>query len=483
MSAHAKSVDRFGRNALVKREDSADGRSRLGHEADMLCLAKHPGVVEILDFVDDGAAELTTAWVDARCADELGSIDLREVAGLVAAVAHTLADLHQLGIVHGRLTADHVLVLGDGRPVLCGLSRGTATALAGGQPDSPSGQLDPDVDVAALGRLLSRLVGPTRPSPIPERRRRWRPDTDCRAALLTLADVASHDDSARRPSAATFASDVLALVPDARLPTRHAASVPPAAPLACAVEDAAVDGRAHHPSDPEASVDEPAVATTFDGPPTLRRRAPGALAVARPAPDRPWSPARKVAAVAAILLAVGAVVLALGGRDGAGGRATPATVVTTTASPPTRHRSPAAVPTPPPTSAPSTPAAASPACAGSRGPDVDGDGCADAVSISQGVVTTPRHRYVVGGPTDQVVVADWTCDGRATPALLRSATGEVFLFPGWAQPGQAITVRAAATARPGSELTADDPDHDGCAALTLHEPGRPDRVLTGVDHP
>ena len=45
-----------------------------------------------------------------------------DVGGVAASVASTLADLHDAGVVHGRLDASHVLVGDGGRPRLCGWS-------------------------------------------------------------------------------------------------------------------------------------------------------------------------------------------------------------------------------------------------------------------------------------------------------------------------------------------------------------------------
>lgn len=485
--------DPAGRPVLEKRATTAAGRSKLGHEADILSLAEHPGVVELLDFSDDGEARLVLARVAARTAEDLGPIPLAEVAGLVADVAHTLSDLHGLGIVHGRLTADHVLVLADGRAVLCGWSAATATALSEGHPDAPPRRLAPANDVAALGELLARLAGPSELSPIPDRRRRWKADHDCRAALLTLADVASHDDPACRPSAAAFAADVLALVPDARLPRRTAGAGeapvigapaplplrpavlrPPSSPIIdlCWPGDEEREPfealiEAHGAAKPDPDEDVSGATPSghrFDGTPTLRRKALGALAVARPAPDGRWITRRKAAVLVVVLLAGVAAVISLG-RSSPSGRAlsVPLTATTIGAAPVTAARSPAPKETAP--------------CGVPGAPDLDGDHCGDQVSVSDGVVTTPQHRYVVGSPGDDVVVADWDCDGRATPALLRASTGEVFLFPGWAEPGRTMTVAATEIARPGSHLATSTPDGRGCSAVTLHQPGAPDRVL------
>ena len=50
--------------------------------------------------------------------------------------------------------------------------------------------------------------------------------------------------------------------------------------------------------------------------------------------------------------------------------------------------------------------------------------------------------YDVGEAGDLVAVADWDCDGQATPAVVRPSTGEVFVFPRWAAASDALTVPA-----------------------------------------
>ncbi|MDP9402075.1 MAG: hypothetical protein M3P85_01805, partial [Actinomycetota bacterium] len=112
---------------------------RVTDEAAALAVARHPGVVELVDAAD---GTLRTRMVDGRPVDELAALPAGEVAGLAAAVATTLADLHDLGVVHGGIDATHVLMTADGRPVLCSLGRGG----------------DPADDVAALGRLVSALL-------------------------------------------------------------------------------------------------------------------------------------------------------------------------------------------------------------------------------------------------------------------------------------------------------------------------------------
>ncbi|MGI8685897.1 MAG: hypothetical protein ACR2MO_12575, partial [Acidimicrobiales bacterium] len=113
---------------------------RVEAEAAALAAAHHPGVVEL---VDAAAGVLrTTHLPDARPLADAGPLTADEVAGVVAAVATTLADLHERGVVHGGLDGGHVLVAADGRPVLCSLGR------AGSPAD----------DVLALGTLATALL-------------------------------------------------------------------------------------------------------------------------------------------------------------------------------------------------------------------------------------------------------------------------------------------------------------------------------------
>lgn len=59
--------------------------------------------------------------------------------------------------------------------------------------------------------------------------------------------------------------------------------------------------------------------------------------------------------------------------------------------------------------------------------------------------TSARRRFALGSAGDEVVLGDWDCDGRATPAVYRPATGEVHLFAAWptdAVPEPAVRVDA-----------------------------------------
>ena len=94
-------------------------------EAAMLATSRHPGVVRLIGLRPsrDGGLELTTEWVGARSLANLCPLPPEQAAATVGAVASTVADLHRRGIVHGGIDATHVLLDGEGRPVLCSFRR------------------------------------------------------------------------------------------------------------------------------------------------------------------------------------------------------------------------------------------------------------------------------------------------------------------------------------------------------------------------
>jgi hypothetical protein len=74
--------------------------------------------------------------------------------------------------------------------------------------------------------------------------------------------------------------------------------------------------------------------------------------------------------------------------------------------------------------------------------DVDGDGCSETLAVDGGTISAGTARWTVGEPGDLVAVGDWECDGQAAAALLRPATGDVFVFPRWASERDPLTVEA-----------------------------------------
>jgi tRNA A-37 threonylcarbamoyl transferase component Bud32 len=111
--------------AAVMKEATGPAADRLRREADVLRLAAHSGVVELVESLDlpQGGARLSTAYVGGRT---LADARPPTPAAFAATLAATLAELHDRGIVHGRLRPEHVLVGPDGAPVVCGWGAGLA---------------------------------------------------------------------------------------------------------------------------------------------------------------------------------------------------------------------------------------------------------------------------------------------------------------------------------------------------------------------
>lgn len=280
----------------VKRATTPAASARLRVEAARLAQAVHPGVVTLVGSHQvEGGDELRLGYAGESLEGWRGT--LPQLAGLVAAVAATVADLHDLGIVHGRIDAGHVLVGPDGRPRLCSLSGpGDATAAD---------------DVLAVGRLLDGLADQA----VDPRRPRRRQGGAERRALARVVARATDADPRRRPSARTLSTSILAAVPAARLsPATGSSPAPTRAPHLHELWDTlALSRRAT--DDARVPTPDPAGAAAAPAPPADARRPPAApargrgathdLAACAPAsppagadplgptdPDDPWAWAR-----------------------------------------------------------------------------------------------------------------------------------------------------------------------------------------------
>ena len=418
------------------------------------------------------------------------------VAGVGAAVASTLADLHDMGIVHGRLDATHVLIGDDGRPRLCGLAE--------------PGDATPADDVAALGTLLGDLLArapDTRRGP-----RRWaRAPAGAQRALGQVVEHATDPAPTRRPGARALADAILAAVPAASLPRHHGLPGRPGRPggpghgTATSPVDQGAPARdtldriwsyADQRSDDErwaaafgsgpldlplaASGEAPLPVADLDTPgwsataPTREddrwrggvghgrdpgpggggddftrehRAAAGRMLMAprtAPARDRVDPPAwRRRLVLAAGLAATGLAVagaMALGSEGGAGA---------------SRPR-------------PTRADLAGGRCSDAAAPaaDVNGDGCPEALAIDGSIVDAGVARWSLGEPGDLVTLGDWDCDGEASAALLRPATGDVFVFSAWAESDEPMTVTATRRVDGGVAIRA-VPDEQGCDRLMV----------------
>lgn len=145
---------------VVKQAGTPAEIARLAHEREWLRRAAHPGVVQLAEPAGAPPERLTTrdAGVDLA---HLGALAPDEISGLGAAIATILADLHDLGIGHHRVRAEHVLVGPGGAPALCGFGD-AGPLVVGGRDDVralASILLDlPAAEAGRLGRTLRRAV-------------------------------------------------------------------------------------------------------------------------------------------------------------------------------------------------------------------------------------------------------------------------------------------------------------------------------------
>jgi hypothetical protein len=394
---------------------------------------------------------LQTGEIDGLSLAEHGPLELEEVAGVAAAVASTLADLHGMGLVHGAVSPGHVVLDRDGRPVLCGLGYGglagepilQAVELGAEFVDAARADaavLDPAVDVFGVGALILLLLD----------RGNGRVRGLGGEALRSVARRATADDVASRPTARQVADSAHDAVAIPRLPRPEGAAPAPAPAPATAPSP-------HRPLE--------GWRRTLAPPPLARRRRLRTIALV-------------TFALVGGAAALAVVVQGRMGRHPPLPTAAPAATMTTMAAGATTA---AAVTTSlrPTTTAPvavaGTVAAARPrvgpaGCATADGPlaaDVNGDGCPESLRFADGVVTAGVLRWSVGEAGDEIAVGDWACSGTRSLAVLRPRTGEVFAFARWAGPANDVEAPLVGAVAGGRALRAADLDGDGCNELVV----------------
>ena len=358
-------------STLTKRAEGTGPRSRLAHEATVLAAVTHPGVVRYVDYrTGDERDELVTEFAGATTLADHRPTTLAGVAGLGAAIADTVADLHDMGLAHGALQADHVVLGARRRPVLCSLS--AASYDEGVRP----------ADVVALGEIVAELLdGVPQPRVGAERR--------ARASVLDAATDAIEGNCDARELAGR-----LAAVPGARIDAGDEA-----------------DRHAGDGADPDLA-----------GTRTWRHRVV-------PLGSAPPTPSRRVLVAAGVALAVVVVALLAASGKRQGGNVEERLLGL---APPTAL---------PAVGATATPLAGPPECP--AGLDVDGDGCGDDTEVIGRLIRHGETWYEVGEPGDVVVLGHWSCAPVATPAVLRPATGELFVFDRWPSAETAVEVASA----------------------------------------
>jgi serine/threonine protein kinase len=136
-------------NRVTKCATTDAERTRLVSEARALRALAHPGVVRLIEVVGDPPAALVLERVTGGPLGRMRGTPIREVARLAAALATTVADMHDVGWIHGAIRLEHVLLDGRDQPVLCGF--GSAAPVGKGDV-----RLSQDLD--DLARLILALL-------------------------------------------------------------------------------------------------------------------------------------------------------------------------------------------------------------------------------------------------------------------------------------------------------------------------------------
>lgn len=441
---HTVEVDAAGDRPTVRKRGRGAAGRRLRVEGAALAAARHPGVVALADggpiVDDDGTVSLSTHFAGSRTLATVGPLEPSTAAALIASLAATVADLHDLGVVHRRLTPDHVVIATDGRPVLCGL----ADAARVSRPGPATAE-----DVAHLGALLRDLVAaaPAELEEPPGRRlARRRSSSHLRGALLNLADQATADAWQHRPTARQLASAISSTAPGAALP--HAPTARPTSPGPPRTPSARAGLGVRRRRGERPPEGEDLVAPPPAGRP-LRR--PGPLTVG---------------ALAAVAVVGVAVPFAAGGADGEP-RAVDVTAADTTATSTTSTTAPPATTTiPPPTPALRRAAGCAVASGAPGGATADGAPCPTPLALDGGRLLIDDLVFDLGVDPAAAALGDFTCRGRMELAVVDLTDGTVAVFDRWARPGAPVDGHTVATIDAPRQIVA-EPHSTACHRLAV----------------
>lgn len=453
---------------IVKTAGTDAERLGLDREAELLQRAAHPGVVEVLDHSPD-RLRLRHGGTTLR---HLLPLAADHAAAVVCAVAEVVDAIHDAGVVHGQIDADHVVLDNGGRPRLCGFSKAQTTD---GLSSDAAAQ-----DVADLGAMFDELLDeaahvPWTPANAGARHRTRR--KHAREVFRNVAGMARRRDPRQRIAPHQMANAIREALPTLALPTPPKPLIDEDGIPVSGVSDLPDDAGALDdiewsnleieylageagaepapiPSLPEPSAPEPA----WTEPPTpepiaepgrtsndeARRRLERALAAGPPSitirdstepaserrrrrpPVEEPEPRRDLMMVGIALFVAGIIlaplaVWAFGTLDADDPADDTADASETDGTAPEGAQGDIV-----PTTWPSE--CDLPAL---TGPDIDDDGCPEPVTVNGRNVVVGERPIAFGEDGDLVAVGDTNCDGVVTPYLLRPPTGQVFVWAQW----------------------------------------------------
>jgi hypothetical protein len=105
-----------------------------------------------------------------------------------------------------------------------------------------------------------------------------------------------------------------------------------------------------------------------------------------------------------------------------------------------------------------------------------------ALDYTDGVLRTDEGAWTIGRAGDLIATGDWDCDGVATVALLRPATGALYSFRDWARVGDDLVADLLGSIDGATGLDAKDVDGDGCDEVLVDRVGDEPAVVRPPDH-
>lgn len=197
-------------------------RARVIEDAKAAMQVEHPGIAALLDVGESPnglflVSELAPRRTLREYVAERGKLDLAEALRLAGEIASALAAAHRMGVVHGLLSDERVMIGEDGRAKIVDLGMIELMRPLAHRP------VDTRTDVYSIGAMLAAMLTGTRvstnemssdpPASVP---RIDAAAPDAPASLVSLVERATSADPDRRPA---DADRLLAALTDIDLPS------------------------------------------------------------------------------------------------------------------------------------------------------------------------------------------------------------------------------------------------------------------------
>ncbi len=461
--------DADGSPILVKHA-AGDDRYLLRREAKLLEAASHLNVVKLRGLLElEDRSELMLAYVPGASLAEQPPLSLDALLDVALQLGDTLVGLHEIGIRHGAVTAEHALIDQNGLVVLCGF--GSALEVVESAEETSD-------DVLALAELLTLELARSEDAGLTTLQRREA--TALHASIRFVAqDRAIHNSAAHNNSglgnpkldsprlggprldSPRLDSTARGAGPDLRRWLAHLSE------LARTGESAGLR-KSSKPLRHWLPQRIPSRRVWLAAAALVAAVGVWQFGFSQSSPDLLASPTSPVSVALPADTQAGALHSSASDETGTGaggagigtnnltadGRPTGVLVTGLT---PERCFDGAASDSAAPNTAPEGLATITT----TSELDINGDGCTEKIQIGtnsgagvvagQPAIATPTRRWLIGQTDDLVAVGDWNCDGIATPAVLRPTSGEAFFFAVWpygsppAQPTSRASVPTGAT--------------------------------------